>query len=76
MYIDVESHVFGLWVETKFKEKKTARITHFKLRYVTSSTIAKEGSAIITIAETGLTKVTKKLQKDKICGSYRNHRES
>ena len=54
-----ESHVFGLWVET-------ARITHFKLRNVTSSIIAKEGSAIIKVAETALKKVTKKLKEDKI----------
>ena len=71
-----ESHVFGLWVQTKFKGKKTARITHFKLRNVTSSIIAKEGSAIIKVAETALTKVTKKLKEDKIYGSYRNRRES
>ena len=64
-----ESHVFGLWVET-------ARITHFKLRNVTSSIIAKEGSAIIKVAETALKKVTKKLKEDKIYGSYRNRRES
>ena len=46
-----ESHVFldcGLKRSLK-KKKKTARITHFKLRNVTTSIIAKEGSKIITL---------------------------